>query len=607
MNSRAPTPLTATPAARLDPARTDMPVSTRFDDVYFSVDNGLEETREVYLRACGLPGNWAGRDVYTIGELGFGTGLNFLAAWQMWKARRPGPKARLHFVSIEGFPLDVEQLQSALSAWPELSELSKALIANWPGRVRGIHRLEFEGGVTLTLCHDDVSNALGDLTLSADAWFLDGFTPAKNPDMWTQDVLQSVFDMSAPGAQIGTFTVAGDVRRALMTAGFDVEKLDGFGRKRHRLQAKKPGVRDNATPDIRPVIVGAGIAGAALSRSFLARGITPIIIDPDDDSRASGNPAAVIKPRLDLQDRPESRFYLAAYLYARAAYEGPAVISTGVAQYALTEKTAERFEKLADQAVLPAADLLPLSADMMSDKTAIAPRDSGLWFGRALTIRPREITAQWMTGAERICARAEGLEYCDNGTLAVKDETGAIIAAGTHVYLCAGAQIETLLDAGDFDIGVPPGYQRGQVTVCQSPQSIKAPVNYGGYAIPLSSATSKCEVVLGVTHERSHRYVSSALQPEDDAANISAFKAIGGIPGAVLESRASVRVTTPDSVPRAGQIAPRLSVLTGLGGRGFVHAPLIAEALVSALCKDPLPVAKSVMLKLSPQPKRTAP
>lgn len=591
MEKTPPKPLTAAPAPAIDASRDDVPVSTQFDDVYFSVDNGLEETRDVYLKACGLPGAWKGRERFVIGELGFGTGLNFLAAWQMWKARRPSLSARLHFVSIEGFPLNAAQLETALAAWPELSELSEPLLQKWPGRVRGLHRIEFEDGVTLTLCHDEVSGALSDLNMQADAWFLDGFSPAKNPDMWTSDVMQSVFDLSAPGAKIGTFTVAGDVRRALTAAGFEVQKTEGFGRKRHRLEAVKSGTLNQDLVRPTPVIIGSGIAGASLARSFLARGITPTIIDAGDDSEASGNPAAIIKPRLDLQDRPESRFFLSAYLYARAAYAGKNVIQAGVAHIAKSEKDAARFKKLAAQAALPAADMMWLGPEDMRANTGLSCEFGGLWFERAQVIDPAAMRADWLAGAKIIQSRAAAISECEPGCC-VENAAGETIATGTDIYICAGADIETLWP----DAGVR--YQRGQVTLCEGDEALIAPVTYGGYAVPLPGG-----VLLGATHDRGKPDRPPQTRARDDAQNIAGFEAMNGAPGAVQSARASVRVTTQDTFPIAGEVAPGLHVMTGLGGRGFVHAPLIAEALVSALCNDPLPVAKGIMTRLSPKPK----
>jgi len=165
----SPTPLTQTPPATLDWSRPDTPVALEFGDIYFSTDGGLDETRCVFLGGCGLPERWRDPSVFTVAELGFGSGLNFLATWQLW-AKTARPKQRLNFVSIEKFPFDRTQLTRALSAWPELDSLSQQLIQQWPGRVKGLHHLNF-GPVTLTLVHEDVIAGLDQIdNLKADAW-----------------------------------------------------------------------------------------------------------------------------------------------------------------------------------------------------------------------------------------------------------------------------------------------------------------------------------------------------------------------------------------------------------------------------------------------------
>jgi len=290
-----PSPLTQTPAADLNWSRPQTPVATKFEDIYFSTDGGLDETRTVFLRGCGLPERWKDTSVFTIAELGFGSGLNFLATWQKW-AETAQSKQRLHFVSIEKFPFDREQLQRALSSWPELNDLSAQLLAQWPGRVKGMHRLNF-GTVTLTLIHADVIEAFDQLDgLKADAWFLDGFSPSGNPAMWSGEVMQHLASCCAAGARLATFSVAGSVRAALKDAGFTVRKMPGFGRKRHRLEADFPGQRPKDTQPIEnALIVGAGIAGRSLARALTARHIAFDIIDDHAHPAASTNPAALVK------------------------------------------------------------------------------------------------------------------------------------------------------------------------------------------------------------------------------------------------------------------------------------------------------------------------
>jgi len=277
-----PKPLTQCPAPKLDWSRPNTPVASDFGDIYFSTDGGLDEARTVFLKGCELPKAWKKTERFVVGELGFGSGLNFLAAWQMWESHKP-QNGHLHFVSIEKFPFAKVQLKQALSAWPELASYSEQLIEKWPGRVRGFHRLHF-GDVTLTLIHDDIETSLDAIEMKANAWFLDGFSPSKNPDMWSPAIMKKIAALSTSAARLSTFTVAGDVRRSLMEAGFIVERKEGFGRKRHRLEAYLDGevLPFSYRTDSIPTIIGTGIGGLSLIEAFKKRDIMPNIIeDPD--------------------------------------------------------------------------------------------------------------------------------------------------------------------------------------------------------------------------------------------------------------------------------------------------------------------------------------
>jgi tRNA 5-methylaminomethyl-2-thiouridine biosynthesis bifunctional protein len=213
------------------------PFCALFGDVYFSRDSGLEETRHVFLggnrlaeRFAALP---AGQS-FTIGETGFGTGLNFLCAWKLFEQHAPAG-ADLNFVSVEKFPLTSEELRAALALWPELHGYADALWAQWQEMTPGWNRWSFAGGrVRLALACCDVLQALPEFPV-ADAWFLDGFSPARNPEMWAQPVLDGIAHVSRPCATLATYTCAGWVRRGLQQAGFRVEKAAGFGRKREML------------------------------------------------------------------------------------------------------------------------------------------------------------------------------------------------------------------------------------------------------------------------------------------------------------------------------------------------------------------------------------
>lgn len=213
---------------------SDVPRSDQFDDVYFSVQDGLAETRHVFLDGNGLPDAWAGRDDFTICETGFGTGLNFLAVLRLLRECPEGerPKA-LHFISFEKYPLTREYIAEHLSRWEELSSELDSLLANYPEDL-SVDKWEADivDGVRLTLYFGDVNEVMPSVDALVDCWFLDGFRPSSNPDMWSDVVFNNMARLSSEGASFATFTAAAFARRGLQAAGFEVRKVRGFGRKR---------------------------------------------------------------------------------------------------------------------------------------------------------------------------------------------------------------------------------------------------------------------------------------------------------------------------------------------------------------------------------------
>lgn len=221
------------------------PRSKEFNDVYFSVQDGLAESRYVFLKSNMLPARWLERKSFVIAETGFGTGLNFLATCALFEDTH-GAMDNLHFISFEKFPLRAEQIAEYLAPWRhEFPDLLDRLVACYPLITPGFHRIEFSSGVTLTLIFDDINDAIPKLDTSVDCWFLDGFRPATNPDMWTDTVFENMARLSGDGATFATFTAAGFVKRGLMDAGFDVQKIKGFGQKREMLVGSYQGERES--------------------------------------------------------------------------------------------------------------------------------------------------------------------------------------------------------------------------------------------------------------------------------------------------------------------------------------------------------------------------
>ena len=208
-----------------------VPVSNRFDDPYFSVDNGLDETRHVFLAGNDLPVRFC--DGFHVAELGFGTGLGFLTTVQAWM--RCGVPGHLHFTSFEAFPMTASEMERAMSAFPELAELAAPLVQLWAKKTQPI---QYAPNITLEVILGDARQTLPDWNGKADAWFLDGFSPAKNPELWTSELMQAVANHTTSKGTAATYTAAGFVRRGLRDAGFHVERIAGYGRKRHMTVAK---------------------------------------------------------------------------------------------------------------------------------------------------------------------------------------------------------------------------------------------------------------------------------------------------------------------------------------------------------------------------------
>lgn len=208
-----------------------VPVSTRFDDPYFSLDNGMAETRHVFLAGNDLPARFG--PGFQVAELGFGTGLNLLSAWALWE--ESGQQGALGFTTFEAFPMAPADMAQALRAFPDLAPWAARFLAAWQGTGRvDLDTLRFE------MIEGDARATLPEWQGCADAWFLDGFAPAKNPELWGDDLLAQVARHTAPGGTAATYTAAGFVRRGLEAAGFAVERAPGFGRKRHMTRARMP-------------------------------------------------------------------------------------------------------------------------------------------------------------------------------------------------------------------------------------------------------------------------------------------------------------------------------------------------------------------------------
>ena len=366
-----------------------VPRSNQFDDIYFDQKSGLDETHYVFLENNQLEDRWhtlaneKNETSFTIAETGFGTGLNFLCAWDLWqKVNLESPSTlentRLHFISVEKYPLTKAMLKNALDMWPSLSYLSDELISNYPTLCQGLHRIELDQGrIQLTLFFGDASEGFAAFNANVDAWFLDGFAPSKNPEMWNDELFKQINRLSKAGTSFSTFTAAGIVRRGLQSAGFEVKKIKGFGHKREMAvgvmkqqslnypQRQTQGLAWFNNRSIKKIkaervlVIGAGLAGCHTARALANKGLSVDVWDTNSDiaGEASGNAQGMLYPKLASQDTAINRFYLSAYLYASRQLtqvnDNAIWQQTGLEQRPTSESEANKFSKLLNQGLYP--------------------------------------------------------------------------------------------------------------------------------------------------------------------------------------------------------------------------------------------------------------
>ncbi len=568
------------------------PRSGRYGDVYFSAEDGLAESRAVFLQGCGLPEAWAGRRRFTVAELGFGSGLNIVALLDLWRRTRP-EDGRLNVFSVEGYPLDVAQARRALAAWPDVAEAAEALLAAWPPSIPGFHRLDLPGfHAVLDLAVGDVDWALSQWAGAADAWFLDGFAPSTNPAMWSERVLDLTVARSAPDARLATFTVAGAVRRGLTDRGFVVDKRPGHGRKRERLEARLPGTAAQVMPRPEVIVIGAGIAAASVVRALRAEGAAPLLVEVDQPGAgASGFPSALVTPRFDLGDGEIAALFAQALERAATHYDSipGAVLARGVLQLAGADRDAARFARIADQPIW--RDRLRLLASGPASVMAGEPVEGpGLAMDAAFAVAPPMVLAAWLGSSPCSPGRASRIEPCAQGWR-VLDADGRALADAEAVVVCAGAGTADLLP----ELALAP--VRGQADWVRQPSS--PAVAWSGYVAPTAEG-----ILFGATHDRDD--ADTSVRPEDAARNLATLTArlpelAAQIDTRTLTSRASVRATTRDRLPVAGPVEGRagLFVLGGLGSRGFCLAPLLGEHLAALILGLPSPLPVSIAERLS--------
>lgn len=648
---------TAIQTANLEFNAEGTPVSRDFDDVYFSNDNGLEETRYVFLGGNHLKERFPehSRNIFIVAESGFGTGLNFLTLWQAFRAFRAAhPDAileRLHFISFEKFPLTQDDLRKAHAHWPELAPWAEQLQAQWPLAFAGCHRLLLdEGRITLDLWFGDI-NQLTDklddsLNQRVDAWFLDGFAPSKNPDMWTPNLFQAMARLARSGGTLATFTSAGFVRRGLQEAGFTVQKSKGFGRKREMLTGvmenalssapRAPWFARSGTTQREVALIGGGVASALLSLALLRRGwqVTLYCADEAPATGASGNRQGALYPLLSAHDPALARFFSAAFTFARRLYDALPVAFDhqwcGVTQLGWDEKSQHKIEQMLTLE-LPAALAHEINAQEVNANAGVETGCGGITYPLGGWLCPSQLTSAAIALA---CAQGLQVHYQhDVQQLTRHDEQWQLhFAHGEQrlhaaVVLANGHRIHQFSQTEKLPV-YPVAGQVSHIPTSTQLGELRQVLCYDGYLTPQNPNNQ--QHCIGASYHRGQQ--AATYSGEDQQQNrqrlIDCFpqaewaKEVDVSAG---DARCGVRCATRDHLPMVGNVADYGSTLTAyaqladnpetavsapvyenlfmlgaLGSRGLCSAPLAAEILASQMSDEPIPLDGETLAAMNP-------
>ncbi len=602
--------------------KNEQPYSSQFNDVFFNDSGGLAETKHVFIEQNRLIKRWENAtttDSFCIAETGFGTGLNFLAVSQAWDQcqRRPN---KLNYISLEKYPLNHSSMRQAHSHFPELKPYSEELLNVWGNHRLGIQTLNLGQGITLMLVLGDATESLSQLQGHVDAWFLDGFAPSKNPEMWQPSLFAEVKRLSNSGTTLATFTAASSVQKSLTAQGFKVNKQPGYGKKREMITATcekthQPDQDKHAWWPLtaaqrhhqKVTILGGGIAGMCLAHSFKQAGFETTVIDqhPEPMQMASGNSMAMMMPLLTAKDSPESLLYVRAFETALAFYQPDELHGIGVQQELRSTKQLSWRNGLA-------------AANLPADLVKIC--EHHVFYPKAGYIDTRNVAQRLLADVDHwISQKTAKIKQSDDQKWQLLDEVDSPFHECDLLIVANGIQAQQLLHPVDSSLTA----KHGQTTTVKPPAeaSLDHILLDNGYVIPQANA----ELWLcGATfdHVPEEQVLRPAeLHPDHWARNLKLWQGhdiYSTLKNATEpKGHAAIRATTPDHLPICGplieqhqfmddyhdlhhgrhwqsyppaQPTPNLYILNGLGSRGFTSAPLLAQYLTAMILAEPLPL-----------------
>ena len=560
--------------------------SLDYNDIYFQRGQGRAESDYVFLEKNNLPVRFKNTTLpfFSIAELGFGSGLNFLTTAQLWCNAAP-KQARLHYISIEKHPLNPLDLAALHERWPDFSELSQELRLQYPPLLEGFHRLTLaQGRICLTLVYGDVAEMLPQISGLFDCWFLDGFSPEKNPAMWHDTLYTHIAAHTKAGGTLSTFSAAGAVRRGLASAGFQVEKTKGYGVKRDMTVAHLPNVSASSkTLPKTAAVIGAGIAGCAAAHALAERGIAVTLYDrrPGLAQEASGNPVGLLYPKLTVDQSPMGMYHSHAFCHTVNLLRRLQLSSwkpAGVLRLDLTDEYQTRSQKLMARQQPP--------EDIARHVTKTDFGASALYHETAGYLDPREFCKKLATHPHI--------------KTVLPSDISDLQSLPEDIVVIAQSNASSLWPETAF---LPLRPLRGQVTyVRETPasQKLSLALCHKGYITPAQEGIH----CIGATFQKEPPGTDD-VRVTDHRENIETLNnhlpQLGLRQEDVVGGRAAWRATTPDKLPIVGKINDRLYITTGFGAHGLTGAPVCAELLASLILEEPLPIPLDLAARLSPE------
>ena len=575
--------------------------SKSYNDIYFDKLNGPKETEHVYLNTNNLTKKFKNKQKFVIAEIGFGTGLNFLLTWKLWKENRK-TNGSLTYISFENAPLSKKDIERVYKKFKKLDGYSRFLLKNIPERCKSTHRIFIKAdNINLILIYDDITSLIN-FNFKADTWFLDGFSPKKNPLVWTDKLFKQLYNFTNLDGSLSTFSVAGNIRRGLLNAGFKVSKVSGYGNKKEISYAiKKDLISSNqykfsCEKKIGPVaIIGSGISGASLAYALRKRNIECFIIDKSYKlaNGASGNKLALQMPKLTMDDSPYGLLSLEAFLYSRKIAKNLNAIprSDGLVLIPSRDRDIIKFKKLLENNW--PLDLLNNNYDKLNFLKFI----NHIYMKSSGIVDNSKFIQNLIKDVEFISKFDVKKITSKDGFNIIIDKFGNRLKAKTVIW-ANGFEMTNLSQ------NLPINPISGQVTYLKANElssNLKINFSYGHHF----SQAFKGYHQIGASFNRN---ANTCFREIDQNANINSIPEFlrKNIFYNITESghRVSVRASTKDRMPFFGDLSAltgkksnNIYILGGMGAWGFVYAPFYAELLVTKIINDQL-VINSKLEKL---------